>query len=77
MTDYFELTDCPYLGWAHYLPKLPFNPSAAVITKVPSYLSHRIIDSFPRILKKIIRFKPVLLAPLGRRPGLTKQVLIL
>ena len=31
------------------------------------YLLHRIIGSFPWILKlKIIRLKPVLLAPLGR-----------
>ena len=31
------------------------------------YSSHRILDSFPRILKwKIVRLKPVLLAPRGR-----------
>ena len=35
------------------------------------YLSHRIIDSFPRILK------PGLLAPRDRISGLTKLVLIL
>jgi len=40
MTDYFELTDCPYLGWAHYLPKLPFNPSAAVITKIETSIEY-------------------------------------
>ena len=39
-----------------------------------SYLLHRIIDSFSRI--KNIRLKPVLLVPRGRRPGLTKLVII-
>ena len=43
-----------------------------------SYLFHRIIDSFPRILKsKIIRLKPVWLGPSCRKPELTKMVLIL
>ena len=41
--------------------------------KKNSYLSHRVIDSFPWILKwKIVRLKPVLLAPRTRRPGLKK-----
>ena len=36
------------------------------------YLLHRIIDSYPQILKlKIIRLKPVLLVPTGQWPGLT------
>ena len=39
-----------------------------------SYLLHRIIDSFSRI--KNIRLKPVLLVPRGRKPGLTKLVII-
>ena len=43
-----------------------------------SYLSHFIIDSFPRILdEKIIIFQPVLIAACGRMPKLTKLVLIL
>ena len=42
-----------------------------------NYLWHRIIDSFPWILKgKIIRLKQVLFVPRGRRTGLTKLVLI-
>ncbi len=42
------------------------------------YLSHGIIDSFPRISNwKIIRWKSVLLASRGRRFGLTKLVFIL
>ena len=44
--------------------------SSAVSTKNRD-LSHRIIDSFPRILKS------VLFTPRGLRPGLTKLVLIL
>ena len=39
------------------------------------YLSHHIIDSFPFVI--IIRLTPVLLAPRGRKPRLTKLVLIL
>ena len=43
-----------------------------------SYLLHRIILSFPRILKcKILRFKPVLVAPGFRSFGVTKLVFIL
>ena len=42
-----------------------------------SYLSHRIIDSFPWILKwKIIGLKLALFIPSGRRLGLTKLVLL-
>ena len=52
--------------------------SAFSLQKNNSYLSHRVIDSLPRNLKwKIIRLKSVLLAPSGRRPGLTKVVLFL
>ena len=43
-----------------------------------SYLSHRIIDSFPRVLKwKVIRLKLILLEARGQRQWLTKLVLIL
>ena len=40
-----------------------------------SYLSNRIIDKFPRIVK--VKLIQVLLALRGRRPGLTNLVLIL
>ena len=44
--------------------------------KQKSCLSHRIIDSFLRILKrKIKRSIPILLPPRGRRPRVTKPVL--
>ncbi len=54
------------------------QPVYPVHLTIKSYLSHHIIDSFPRISKQnIIRSKPVLLAPSCRRPRLTKFVLIL
>ena len=41
-------------------------------------LSHRIIDSFPRMVKlRIITFIPVLFALCGRKPRPTKLVVIL
>ena len=44
------------------------EPSLKIMNR---YLSQRIIDIFPRIIKgKLIRFNPVLLAPRGQRPGL-------
>ncbi len=48
------------------------------IVKIANKFSHRIIDSFPQILKliKIIRSKLVLLEPRCQRPGLPQLVLI-
>ena len=54
------------------------KPHTFTCTQYISYLLHRIIDIFPQIFKlKIIRFKPVLLAPRSQRPELTKLAFIL
>ena len=48
------------------------------MNELNSNLSIRIIDSFLRIIKwNIIELKPVLLTPRGRRPTLTKLIILI
>jgi len=40
ITDYFELEPCPFLGWKHYLPDLPFSRASPMNRRLEAVMDY-------------------------------------